>query len=755
MKIKILILFLLLPFIINSQKITGRVMIACMLAHNEHNHSFEPLSGALVINSNTSNATTTDANGYFSIDLPETNKTLIIKMLGYKTDTIFLSAIKLVEYIYLKPENKEIEQIVVTGSNTGQITNSNTEQLVKTITATGLKKLPCCNLSESFENSADVDVSYSDAVSGTKQIQMLGLSGKYTQILTENIPTFTGISQIYGLSQIPGSWLQSIQVSKGTSSVVNGFEAIAGQINVELKKPDTNERFFFNLYTNSDLRAEANLNTSFFLNKDFGSILFAHFSTTPLAFDMNKDGFADEPLSKQFNFLNRWKYETSKFEFQIGFKVLFDDKKGGQIDYLNNFDNSAYYGIDIKQKKYEAFMKIGAPLDYVIDDFSFGSTFFASKNYLNSIFGKTLIIAQQSNFYGNIIFEKHLFNDKNKLNFGPTLNYRKIDILGKFYQPNEQSLDSLSFGLFDAFQKLQLLGFYAQYTYSTDKFSIVLGYRYDFSLNQIHENTMRMHIRYKFAKNTTLRASVGNGVNFVIPYLEQINLLANNRIFASNYNNINTLEKAWNFGASLTKDIYIGFRKFGTLTIDAYRTFFNNQVVTDIETPQKIFVYNLNGQSYSNSYQIEFSCEPFRWMNFTTAFKYNDVKQTIANEIREKPFVNKFRGLLTISLNTLNKKWFFDVTNQFVGKSRIPSTITNLQQFQREEYSPNYYLLHFQVSYRTKKFEFYTGCENATNFTQQNPIIAANEPYGKYFDATLIWGPLMGRKIFAGLRYKF
>lgn len=732
MKTLISIIILLFSFTGFSQNITGKVFLKD--AHDEHSHE-KTIPGVNIKWENTKIGTATNEKGEFSI--PKTNKTdkLVISYVGFQTETITVTNNQILK-IELKEDNT-LEEVVVEKNQKGQYNSKLDNVYTKKITAAGLKQLPCCNLSESFENSADVDVSFSDAVSGAKQIQMLGLAGVYSQILVENIPTIRGLASAYGLAFIPGPWMESIQISKGTATVLNGYESTTGQINIELKKPFRGEKFYLNVFGNSLGRMELNSNASIQLNDKLSTMYLLHGSVKPFAHDANNDGFADMPTSEQLNFINRWKFSGSNgIQSQIGVKAMIENRLGGQIDYLNTNDANNYYGIGVSTERYEVFYKLGSPINF-IEDASVGSTFSLIYHNQNSFYGKNNYSGLEKSFYGNIIFDKQLFSHEHKLNFGTSL------LLDNY----SETLNEI---LYDRYEVVP--GVFAQYTYEKhDKFSTILGYRADFHNIYGVFHTFRSHFKYHLTENTTLRASAGRGYRVANVFAENIGVLASSREFEI----LESLqpEKAWNYGLSLSKDFRISSRQSVTWGVDYFRTDFENQVIVDLDADvNKASIYNLNGKSYSNSFQTDLFIDVIRGLNIYSAVRYNDVKVTMHDELINKPMVHNFKGLLTFSYSTKHDKWSVDMTNQFVGKAKLPDMSQNPEEYKLEEYSPTFYMLHGQITRSFKKFEIYVGGENLTNYTQKNPILAADDPFGDFFDSSIIWGPIIGRRFYAGIR---
>jgi outer membrane receptor for ferrienterochelin and colicin len=705
--------------------------------HENHNHN-KALSFANIYWIGTKIGTTTDENGNYKIEKNEKSEFLIFSFMGFKNDTIKVLKSQEIVNVVLKP-SIQLDEIVINERIKGESVSKISAIQTQKITTKGLQKLACCNLSESFENSVTVDVSYSDAVTGAKQIQMLGLAGIYSQILIENIPMIRGLAASYGLGYIPGTWMESIQISKGTSSVVNGYESTTGQINVEYKKPFRGDKLHLNLYQNYMGKTEGNFIVSREFNHNLSTMLLTHIENMSMKVDENKDGFLELPMQKQINVFNRWNYEKDeKFHSQFGVKFLYEDRLGGQTKYnkSTDYETTNSYGIGINTNRLEVFAKNGMTLKNPVNSVAIilSSTFHNQKSY----FGLRNYDANQQNLYANLIYNTILGNTNHKLSSGLSFNYDNYN----------ESLDTLNFKRIES-----VPGAFAEYTYSaSEKLTIITGFRADLNSEFGLFLTPRAHFKYEISHETILRGSIGKGYRTSNIFAENSAILASSReiILLENFE----AEQAWNYGVNITHHIEKQHKEIGTLSLDFYRTDFINQIIVDTDQDfSKVFVYNLDGKSYSNSAQIELMLTPFERFDFTLAGRFNDVKATINKELQQKPLVSKFKAVLAMSYATNHDKWKFDVTNQLVGKSRIPNTENNPIEYQREKTSPIYYILHAQITKKFKNWDFYIGSENITNFMQHNPIISANDPFGNYFDTSMIWGPIVGRDVYLGLRF--
>ena len=719
----------------------------------DKNKSEVAIPGVNVYWENTTKGISTDEKGHFALMYPEKTKkdnfNLVISFIGYKNDTLKIERKQLEnknndndDYNHLKiilSLNRELQEIEIISKAYGAHYSRINTILTSEITGTELRKAACCNLSESFETNASVDVSFSDAISGAKQIKLLGLAGMYNQVLIENLPNLRGLATSYGLGYIPGNWMESIQISKGTSSVKNGFESISGQINVEFKKPDSDEKFFFNVYTNNFGKLEGNINSAFKVNDNWSTIFLIHGENLQNKTDNNQDDFLDIPLIKQFNVLNRWKYTGNKnIKGQFGIKILEEKRSGGEMNFENFRDtqNFDYYGFNINTKRYEFFTKSAYLFDRPLTNIALIQSFIHHRQ--NSFFGLNNYDGIEDNYYANLMFQSYIGNTNHTFTTGLSYIYDNYD-------------ESLNDSLFSRLESIS--GAFFEYTYKNhDKLTVILSMRSDFHNIYGTFFTPRFHFKYDLNKSTILRGSAGKGYRTPNIIADNFYLLASSRKL--NFNNDIKMEEAWNYGINLTKYFKISSRDL-TINLEFYRTSFVNQVIIDRDQDTRnIYIYNLDGKSYSNSYQIEASYELFKGFDILAAIRYNDVKMTINNELLQKPLVNKYKGLINLSYATNLNKWQFDFTTQFNGDSRIPSTEGNPEAYRRYTESPAYTIINAQITRYFRKWEIYIGGENLTNFKQDNPIIAADNPFGEYFDSSLVWGPIIGRKIYAGIRLR-
>jgi len=709
--------------------------------------SFKPLAGASVLWLEAQTGTSTNEAGIFSIPKQPDDK-LVVSYSGFTSDTLTLSNTHDIHVIL--GTGKKLGEVVITSRKRSLYLMANNPVRTQVITQKELFKAACCNLSESFETNASVDVSYNDAVTGSKQIQLLGLAGNYTQLTVENLPGPRGIATAWGLNSIPGSWVQSIQLSKGVGSVANGYESIAGQINIEIKKPENSEKFFTNLYVNDQGKTDLNFNAAFKLSPKWSTGLLLHgafFNNKSM--DFNKDGFRDLPTGTLLTAMNRWMYDDGKgVTTQFGFRILNDQKTGGQVGFNPSVDKftTKAYGLGIATNRYEGFVKTG----YVFPGKkykSIGLQLMAFNHQQDSYFGLTKYNAKQNNLYANLIYQSIIGTTIHKFRTG-------LSFVSDHY--NE------AYNLMNFVRTENVPGAFFEYTLTpNDKIQIIAGIREDYNNLNGWFTTPRLHIHYQPVKGTCIGVSAGRGQRTANIFAEHNSVLVSSRqvvFYSSPFINGKAYgfdpEVAWNKGFSIDQS----FRLFGreaSVNVDFYRNDFQKQVVVDLENPQKVLFYQLKGKSYSNSFQTELNFIPLKNLDVRLAYRYFDVKETYNGILMQKPLVSKSRAFLNAAYEW--KRWKLDYTINYNGRKRIPNTKSNPLPYQRNEYSPSYVLMNAQISKtlgRNNSVDVYLGAENITGYFQEDAIIAADQPFSPYFDASLIWGPVSGRMFYLGFRYK-
>jgi hypothetical protein len=616
--------------------------------------------------------------------------------------------------------------------------------------------MACCNLAESFENSASVTVGYSDAVTGARQIRLLGLSGVYTQMLDETRPVMRGLSAPFGLSYVPGQWLESIQIAKGSSSVINGVECMTGQINMEHRKPTDEKPLFINAALMSDTKMDLNVASSLQMGYKWSTVILGHVSGNLQSHDMNQDGFLDEPNMLQFNLANRWLYQADNgVQVRFGVRAIQDNRKGGQLMSIEN-----PWETNILNRSLNGYLKVGVPLN---EDNSQNIALVADYSYqdMDSFFGATDYIAGQHSAFANLLYQ-NVINDSHRFTLG--LN-------GTFDRYNEDFQRYMAVGriMYDGSTDLANTGVFGEYTFTSgDRFTAIAGLRGDWFYGEGFKVSPRATIKYMPIDEIVIRANGGRGLRYSTPLVDNIGVLSTGKEFLGAYND-HILEDAWTFGGNITYYMPFGASSNTYLSFDYFRTQFAQQMVVDYGQTYIDF-YALDGRTaFTDNYQIDFSVDPVERFNITATFRYTNALQEYKGSAApvEKPMTSRFKGVLNLQYATNLNKWIFDFTASLNGSCRVYDFMELINEdgsmtaapkegvarMYKNGRTPVYPMLYAQVTRRFKGWDGYLGAENLTNYTQKNPIIGANNPYQSSFDASCIWGPLMGIKAHIGFRF--
>ncbi|MCC5944646.1 MAG: TonB-dependent receptor [Bernardetiaceae bacterium] len=698
-----------------------------------------PLEGATVIWLGTTQGTITNEDGYFSLEKDPNTNTLIVSYVGFTPDTITVGK---QSYILIAlASDEEIDGIVVESKSDLQ----EEVQQAELIGLRGLRKAACCNLAESFETNASVDAGNVDAITGTRQIRMLGLDGIYAQLMTESLSTMRGLNIRTGLHFIPGTWLKSVAINKGAGSVINGYESITGQINTELVKPEFGEKLFLNLYANTGGRFEFNAHATRRLSDKWSTALLLHASDVSFRNDMNNDGFLSMPLYTQVNAMNRWRYDGENVEAQFGARVLYEDKFSGSIDFNPSDERTADnpYGFGMENFRAEGFAKLGI-MSKTNPSRSLGNLLSIQHQEQNAFWGLRNYEGIENYLMIQSIFQTDIFNEKYNLRASASYTFNQV---------LQRYTDAETDAIFTQDRTESVPAVMTELVMNPiEPFTAVAGIRYDQHNLFGGFFTPRLHLRYDIAEKTTLRASGGRGFRVANIIPENTGYFANSRRFMVLSEELRP-EIAWNYGASLTHSFTLGDNRKGLLTVDFYRTDFENQIVIDLENPHELAFYNLDGRSFANSFQISAEYEVLRGLELNTAYKYYQIETTYRDGQKQLPFVPQHRVFFNAEYNTKNDNWGFDLTAQWMGRQRIPDTSTKPESFQLPTASPSFMLFSGQITRRWDKLEVYVGGENLLNYIQARPILDASNPFSEDFDASMIWGPVMGRVVYAGLRF--
>jgi len=696
-----------------------------------------PLIAANIFWQGTTTGTTSDEHGHFQIPRPAgDHHDLVINYVGYENDTLHVEAEDNNLVVYLNT-HRSADEVLVSAEMLKTVHRKGAAVNTEVITSNGLTQLACCSLAESFENTTSVEVEESDAVTGAKRIKMLGLSGVYTQVLMEKKPVMRGLVSPYSLEYVPGFWMESVNISKGTASVATGYESITGQINIELKKPERSEPFSANAYVNSMGKADLALLGATEVNDNLSTMLLTYGTILNNKWDTNEDTFLDKPLMQQLNIMNRWKYVGDAFRGQLGIKLIHDDRLGGQVEY--DFDepqnSPGVYGSRNTTNRQELYAKGGVIFDESRS--SLGVILSAFQHDIDAFAGMKTYTGKETSVFSSLFYDKNLREHRMSLGLSYQYDDRKETYLADEYDTSER-----------------VPGVFGEYSYEKeDEFTALLGLRYD-DHNQFGGLlTPRAHFNYQPDFKTSIKASAGKGYRYPRIFVDNPSILASSRTLVIQEEL--EIEEAWNAGLQLTRDLYIAAYDPVTLVLDYYRTEFQNQTVVDREqSTQNIYLYNLDGRSFSNAFQAEISATPMTGFDVTTAVRYNEVKTTYGGVLEDVPMNVPYKGLLVLSYSTPNEKWGMNLTTQFNGKSRLPNTTMNPVEYQLDEYSPRYTMMFAQLKYLMEDLEIYAGIENLMDYRQEYPILAWEDPFSSHFDSSIIWGPTDGRRFYIGFRYR-
>jgi outer membrane receptor for ferrienterochelin and colicin len=733
------------------------------------------LPGAIVRWLGTDQAATTDERGQFVLpySTKATSNRLVVNALGYRADTVQAGP-----YVRVPLKaSAELQEVVITDRAPSY--SSLTPTHTQTISSRDLTKSACCNLAESFETNASVEVTTTDAASGAKQIQMLGLDGSYSLLTVDNLPALRGLSSPYRLNYLAGPWIESIDIIKGMGSVVNGYESISGQVNVRLKEPDKTDRLLFNAYVNDFGKFDLNVNTSARISPKWSTAVLLHADHLGNRVDRNKDGFLDLPRATQYNLMNKWKYKSgTAVVSEWGVGALRETRQGGQVGFRENEATNPYYGISQQTTRYTAYGKtsytwptkpyqsLGLLVSGTSHDFrsryggaEYGLLFDAVLEEGNQLRPQRQYNGTQRTGLATLLFQSAIGNTSHVYRLGASYLYDDYqEYLRNGYFPGETAAQERQRSRRARTESVP--GAFAEYTYQNSRnLTVVAGARADYHNLYGWFLTPRLNVKYDASPSTVLRLAAGRGYRVANPIAENAGMLVSSRPFsiASDLQP----ERAWNLGGSFSQYFTVAGRQ-ATFVADYYHTVFQNQVVADpYSLPSLLLIRNLTpgGRSYSRSFQAEVQVEPVKGLQAKAAYKWLDVQTTYGPELLPKPLTPQHRLFANLSYASAYDKWRADLTAQWYGRRPYAPGLHHHHDpgspaAERVLYAPRYATLNAQVTRAFKRVEVYLGVENLTNYRQRNPIDAADQPFGPTFDAAMNWGPIYGRLTYAGLRFR-
>lgn len=729
---KYTIILLLMGFGLSlSAQITGTVTEA---------ESNNPLPGASVVWLGTTQGTVTDTQGEFRLDAPKALPAkLVISYVGYTPDTLTIGSTNQRVDIKLGT-SVEMQAVEVTEERDAFSMSAASKLNVESINRAVLRKAACCNLSESFETTASVDVVLNDAVTGAKKIQMLGLEGVYVQKLFEGIPFNRGLGNVLGFDQFPGPWINSIQLTKGVGTVLNGYESMSGQINLNFLPPDGNERVYADVFANQQGRFEGNLVWTKPLSIRWSTALFAGGHYQDQKVDRNDDGFLDMPTREGIKLMNRWKYFGDYFRSQFMASYAYEDRTSGQrnFNFNDDFGREEVYGFGMEVNQIDLMAKAGI-LSKKREDRSVGIHTIFSRTDVDSYFGNNPYIGEQTTGRLNVTLEQK-FSEYSDHSISTGLHFL-------YDEYNELYRDS-------AFSRIERVpGAFAEYTYERPRFTLVAGARYDAHNLYGGQFSPRLHLKYNLKPLTTIRTTLGRGFRSANVFGDQLGLLASSR--QVRVLDTPQAEESWNTGISFLHKFEL-FDRQAVINTDYYYTWFENQLVVDRDfSARQLLFYNLDGESSAHSLQADFQMEPLKGLGMKFSYKYQVVETDYLEGNLQKPLIPEHRALVNLGYTSPSGNWYFDVTANYYGVSRLPDTQMNPENLQLDAESENFLLFNTQVTRTLGNFEIYVGSENLGNYIQADAIVDAENPFGDFFDASMIYAPLNGRTFYAGVRFNF
>ncbi len=700
-----------------------------------------------------------DADGRFEASV-KPGATLIATYVGYTRDTVVVAEGMSAADFYLRGGNT-LEEAVATARQSGlqRLSQIKTEA----IGTSGIHKMACCNLAESFENTASVSVGYSDAITGARQIKLLGLSGVYTQMQDEKIPVMRALSSTFGFNYVPGQWLESIYIAKGPSSVANDAGGISGQINLEHRKPTSQTPLFVNLYGSSDNMYDATVGSALQISERLSTVLMTYASNSNSMMDHNGDGFRDDPKARQLNLTNRWLYlSPAGVEVRAGFKVVDDNRLGGQMSYTREMASDAApaaWGSLIKNRLYNAYIKVGIPLN---SDMTKSIAVIGSLNRYTSDagFGVNTYDGTQNSRFINLIYHSD-YNEHNSLEIALT---HSADFVNEDYERR-------AYGLAIAGEPLKInrdereTGLMGEYTYKNDKFTLVAGTRLTFNNYYLRLLPVpRLTLKYSITPDLVVRGSAGIATHSPYAFADNYGVFSSNRRISYLPHSSDhltelamDLEVAGTCGGNITWYLPFGEEDASYLSVEYFRTDFSNQLYADMEWGPNTTMFYMT-RSATQTVQADFSADINEHFNALLTFRYTDPK--VQKKVKEgdewlkesvvRPMTGLYKGLINLQYKSNMSRWIVDFTAQINGPMRLPQFAAEAWDM---EYSPVYPMLYLQVTRKLPGLDIYGGVENITGFRQKEAIVGADDPFGADFDASAIWGPLMGRKFYLGLRY--
>lgn len=700
-----------------------------------------PVQGATLAWAGHSFHAISDSEGLFLINRLADDSLLIIQYVGFKT-LEFRVPPNQVEVRITMSENIELQQVEVKSKASATFTPLASNMNKEVVSMRELRKAPCCNLSESFETSAVVDANYTNAALGTREIEMLGMRGIYSQIMLDSRPTMYNLAAPFAFDFIPGPWLKGVQVSKGAGTVVNGSDGLAGQINVDLIDPQDGPRLFVNGYANHRNRYEMNIITNKKFNENWSSGTLIHGNQDQHHQDKNADDFIDAPRKRQLNVMQRFHYYGLKWEGQVNVHGILDQRQGGQTQHPSPDHVGDLLIYDHNQKRLEIFGNVGF-VGFKDPGRSIGFQWHVQHHDYDAMYARIANGKDQS-YYANLIYQEKFGSKKHTLMSGLSMR-RSI---------TEEGFSDLIFN-----RKEFIPGMFGEYSYNADvadsKFGYTVGLRTDRYGDYGFRATPRFSARFQVEDYGTIRASAGRAYRMPNVISDNIHFIGLGRYFQ--IESIG-LDVANNFGLGYIQKIFLGGPTELNISVDFYHTYFKKQNIQDIESETRNIINRyVDEGSRINYFLVQNQIQLNSNLGFKIAYKYTDAQYRLTNNnpLISRMYLPKHRALFTVDVNSDESIWLANFTLQWVGSQRLLdiSYYPTPGSAGRTNKSPSYFLINFHLSRNLGKFEFYSGLENATNYVQEYQIVSPTATGSRYFDATRLYAPNMGIRWYGGFKY--
>ncbi len=720
---------------IDAQVITGKVT----------DITGKPLSGANIIWQNTNIGTSTNEAGEFSIsDLSEGERTLLISFVGFSPEKIKVGKLK--HWTIQLIEDATLAEVNITAK--GQASRfANEPAKVEVLGVREIQRAACCSLAGCFSTNSNVDANVTNVVTDAKELRILGLSGVYNQVLVDGLPLIQGLAYPYGPGSYPGTMIEKIFVTKGANSVLQGFESISGQINIEFHRPENAPQLFLNAFANSF--GESQYNVNYMVKKAAWSNLSVGHLTLPAAsIDRDGDGFRDIVKTNRVSIYNRWSYDNSekpKWRTTIGLRYLNEQREGGstRFDRDQHLGTSLVYGQHVDIQHGEAYTKT----NFIIGQSSsliLLNSAFAQKQ--ESYFGVKKYLGKQFNLTSALYLDHYYGSANHNLKVGLSHRHNKL-------REDITFLEDISFLNYQGtyFTNYDIPGLFAENKLTFSKFTVLTGLRADHFAGFGWKATPRILVRANLSPDTDIRFNVGKGYRWAHIFSENANLLAGNRrlVIANNL----APEEAINLGLNFVQTLHWNEINI-TLSGDAYLTYFQNQIFPDYDTEvNTAIVQNFFGKSVSKSYQLENKWIFTQQFDVKLAYNFLEVYRELEGVQQDLPFIPRHKWTANTSYSTPNDHWQIDLTWRRIGSKRLPSTVNYPDPYKQPSSSDPYQQWDLQLTHRWTNFQLYGGIENIFDFRQKFPILGYDQPFGNFFDPAFNWGPTKGREFYLGVRY--